>query len=94
MKPLENIVGKGDDVNFVITVTDSDSQPITDAKIYGNMIYPDGTHKHTFQGRSLMKMENLFFLLSIDKKISLGELKTQIKVTKQDYKPLSLRRCF
>ena len=32
MKPLENSVGKGDDVNFVITVTDSDSQPVADVK--------------------------------------------------------------
>ena len=61
MKPLENSVGKGDEVNFVIAVIDSDSQPITDVKIYGSMIYPDGTHKHTFQVR-LMKMEDLFFL--------------------------------
>ena len=93
MKPLENIVGKGDDVNFVITVTDSDSQPITDAKIYGNMIYPDGTHKHTFQGKT-DENGKFIFPLSIDKKISLGELRTQIKVTKQDYKPLSLSGVF
>ena len=52
MKPLENSVGKGDQVNFVITVTDSDSQPVADVKIYGNMIYPDGTHKHTFEGKT------------------------------------------
>ena len=89
MKPLENSVGKGDQVNFVITVTDSNSQPISDVKIHGNMIYPDGTHKHTFEG---MTDENgkLVFPLTIDNKISLGELKTQIKVTKPDYKPLSL----
>ena len=52
MEPLENTVGTGDEVNFVITVTDSDSQPIADVKIYGNMIYPDGTHKHTFEGKT------------------------------------------
>ena len=89
MEPLENIVGKGDQVNFVITVTDSDSQPISDVKIHGNMIYPDGTHKHTFEG---MTDENgkLVFPLTIDNKNNFGELKTQIKVTKPDYKPLSL----
>ena len=93
MKPLENSIGKGDEVNFVITVTDSDSQPIINAKIYGNLIYPDGTHKHTFQGKT-DENGKFVFPLSIDKKISLGELKTQIKVTKQDYKPLSLNGVF
>jgi len=93
MKPLENSVGKGDEVNFVTTVTDSDSQPIINAKIYGNLIYPDGTHKHTFQGKT-DENGKFVFPLSIDKKISLGELKTQIKATKQDYKPLSLNGIF
>ena len=93
MKPLENSVGKGDQVNFVITVTDSDSQPISDVKIHGNMIYPDGTHKHTFEGKT-DENGKLVFPLSIDNKISLGELKTQIKVTKPDYKPLSLSGAF
>ena len=50
MKPLENTAGKEDEVNFVITVTDSNSQPVADAKIYGSIVYPDGTHKHTFEG--------------------------------------------
>ena len=93
MKPLENSVGKGDQVNFVITVTDSDSQPISDVKIHGNMIYPDGTHKHTFEGKT-DENGKLVFPLTIDNKISLGELKTQIKVTKPDYKPLSLSSAF
>ena len=78
MKPLENSVGKGDQVNFVITVTDSDSQPISDAKIYGNMIYPDGTHKHTFEGKT-DENGKLVFPLTIDNKISLGELKTKLR---------------
>ena len=93
MKPLENSVGKGDQVNFVITVTDSNSQPISDVKIHGNMIYPDGTHKHTFEGKT-DENGKLVFPLTIDNKISLGELKTQIKVTKPDYKPLSLSSAF
>ncbi len=93
MKPLENNVGKGDQVNFVITVTDSNSQPISDVKIHGNMIYPDGIHKHTFEGKT-DENGKLVLPLTIDNKISLGELKTQIKVTKTDYKPLSLSSAF
>ena len=81
MKPLENTVATGDHVNFIITVTDSDSKPVADVKIYGNMIYPDETHKHTFEGKT-DENGKLVFPLTIDKKISLGELKTQIKVTK------------
>src|SRR5215510_7252065 len=81
MKPLEHSVGNGDEEKFVITVTDSISQPISDVKIHGSITYPDGTHKHTFQG---ITDENghYAFPLTIDNKISFGELKTEIKVTK------------
>ena len=41
-----------------------------------------------------MKMENYVFPLTIDNKISLGELKTAIKVTKTDYEPGSLSGAF
>ena len=44
-------------------------------------IYPDGTHKHTFEGKT-DENGKLVFPLTIDKKISLGELKSEIKVTK------------
>ncbi|MGA8844001.1 MAG: metallophosphoesterase [Nitrososphaeraceae archaeon] len=93
MKPLENSDGKVDDVKFAITVTDSNSQPVSDSTIYGIMIYPDGTHKHTFGGKT-DENGRLLFPLSIDKRISLGELKTEIKVSKADYKPLSLSGAF
>ena len=93
MKPLENSVGKGDDVNFVITVTDSNSRPVADVKIYGSMTYPDGTHKHTFEGKT-DEDGKLVFPLTIDKKISLGELKSEIKLTKNNYNPLSLSGTF
>jgi predicted phosphodiesterase len=93
MKPLKLSVGDGDEEKFVVTVTDSDSQLISDVKIYGSIIYPDGTHKHTFQG---ITDENghYVFPLTIDNKISLGELETQVKVTKPDYKPGSLSSAF
>jgi hypothetical protein len=93
MKPLENIVDKGDEVIFVITVTDSNSQPVANVKIYGTVIYPDGTHKHTFEGKT-DENGKLVFPLTIDKKISLGELKTEIKGSKQDYNPVSLSGTF
>jgi hypothetical protein len=93
MKPLENNVGKGDDVKFVITVTDSNSQPVTDAKIYGSMTYTDGIHKHTFEGKT-DENGKLFFLFATDKKLSLGELNSEIKVTKNNYDPLSLSGAF
>ena len=72
MKPLEHSDGNGNEVKFAITVTDSNSQPISDAKIYGIMICPDGTHKHTFAG---ITDENghYVFPLSIDNRIGLGE---------------------
>ena len=93
MEPQENTVATGDHVNFIITVTDSDSKPVADVKIYGNMIYPDETHEHTFEGKT-DENGKFIFPLTIDNKISLGELKTQIKVTKHDYKPQSLSSAF
>ena len=42
----------------------------------------------------LMKMENLFFHLTIDNNISLGELKTQIKVTMPGLQTSVFKRCF
>ena len=93
MEPQENTVATGDHVNFIITVTDSDSKPVADVKIYGKMIYPDGTHEHTFEGKT-DENGKLVFPLTIDKKISLGELKTEIKVSKQDYNPVSLSGTF
>ena len=93
MKPLEHSVGDGEEEKFIVTVTDSDSQPISDVKIHGSIIYPGGIHKHTFQG---ITDENghYVFPLTIDNKISIGELETQIKVTKPDYKPGSLSNTF
>ena len=94
MKPLEHSVGDGDEEKFVVSVTDSDSQPISDdVKIYGSIMYPDGTHKHTFQG---ITDENghYVFPLTIDNKISLGELETQVNVTKLNYKLGSLSNAF
>ena len=93
MEPQENTVATGDHVNFIITVTDSDSKPVADVKIYGKMIYPDGTHEHTFEGKT-DENGKFVFPLTIDNKISFGELKTQIKVTKHDYKPQSLSSAF
>jgi hypothetical protein len=57
------------------------------------MIYPDGTHKHTFEGKT-DENGKLVLPLTMDNKISFGELKTQIKVTKTDYKSLSLSNSF
>ena len=93
MKPLENSVGTGDDVSFVITATDSDSRPVAGVKIYGSMIYPDGIHKHIFGGKT-DENGKLVFTLLIDKRMSLGELKTEIKVANPDYNPVLLSGAF
>ena len=68
MEPQENTVATGDHVNFIITVTDSDSKPVADVKIYGKMIYPDGTHEHTFEGKT-DENGKFVFPLTIDNKI-------------------------
>ena len=93
MQPQGDTVANGDHVNFIITVTDSDSKPIADVKIYGNMIYPDGTHEHTFEGKTNENGKFVFPLI-IDNKISSGELKTQVKATMHGYEPQSLNNIF
>ena len=57
------------------------------------MIYPDGTHEHTFEGKT-DENGKFVFPLTIDNKISLGELKTQVKVTMHGYEPRSLNSTF
>ena len=42
----------------------------------------------------LMKMENLCFHLTIDNKVSVGELKTQVKVTMPGFAPRSFSGAF
>ena len=93
IEPQENIVAVGDHVNFIITVTDSDSEPVADVKIYGKMIYPDGIHEHTFEGKT-QDNGKFVFPLSIDDKMSSGELKTQVKATMHGYETQSLNSTF
>ena len=86
IKPIEETVGVGDHVNFIITVTDSDSKPIDGAKIFGKMIFPDEMHKHIFEGRT-HDDGKFIFPLTIDDRISLGELEIDTKVTADGYEP-------
>jgi hypothetical protein len=88
IKTQEAIFRIGDKVDFIISVTDSDLKPIDDAKIYGKMIFPDEIHKHIFEGRTRDNGE--FILpLTIDNRISLGELEMNLKVTADGYEPKS-----
>ena len=93
MKPIEDTVKVGDHVNFIITVTDLGSKPIGGAKIYGKMIYPDEIHKHTFEGKT-HDNGKFIFPLTIDNRISLGELEINVKITADGYKPRSLSSTF
>ena len=45
MESPEQIVGKGDEVDFVITVTDSKLIPMDEVDIFGKMVYSDGSHE-------------------------------------------------
>ena len=45
MESEDTAVGAGDHVNFIITITDSNSKPINEVDIDGKMIYPDGSNE-------------------------------------------------
>jgi hypothetical protein len=64
-----------------------------DIKIHGTMTHSDRAQKHTFEGVT-DNNEKLFFHFTLDKKISLGELKSEIKVKKNNNNPLSLSEAF
>lgn len=86
-------VGTGDHLNFIITVTDSNSKPINEADIDGKMIYPDGTHQKKFEGKT-DENGKFVFPFNIDDNISVGELKTLVNVIVPGFAPRSFSGAF
>ena len=86
MESEDTAVGAGDHVNFSITVTDSKSIPINEVDIDGKMIYPDGSHEKKFAGKT-DENGKFVFPFNIDNNVSVGELKTQVKVTMPGFTP-------
>ena len=93
MESAEEIVGTGDQVDFIITVTDSKSIPMNEVDIYGKMIYPDGSHEKKFAGKT-DDNGKFVFSFNIDNNVSVGELKTQVKVTMPGFEPRSFSGAF
>ena len=93
MESPEEIVATGDHVNFIITVTDSKSTPMNEVDIYGKMIYPDGSHEKKFAGKT-DENGKFVFPFNIDNNVSVGELKTQVKVTMPGFAPRSFSGAF
>ena len=93
MESSEEIVGTGDQVDFIITVTDSKSIPMNEVDIYGKMIYPDGSHEKKFAGKT-DDNGKFVFPFNIDNNVSVGELKTQVKVTMPGFAPRSFSGAF
>jgi calcineurin-like phosphoesterase family protein len=86
MESEDIAVGAGDHVNFSITVTDSNSKPINEVDIDGKIIYPDGSHEKKFAGKT-DENGKFVFPFNIDNNVSVGELKTQVKVTMPGFAP-------
>ena len=93
MESQEEIVSTGDQVDFIITVTDSKSIPMNEVDIYGKMIYPDGSHEKKFAGKT-DENGKFVFPFNIDNNVSVGELKTQVKVTMPGFAPRSFSGAF
>jgi hypothetical protein len=91
--PQKNPVPRGDTQNTTITVSDSNSRAIGNAKIDGKLIYPRDNYEKEFQGST--DYEGKFvYSWTIGKNGDVGPLVTEVEVSSQGYVSSSVRSSF
>jgi hypothetical protein len=91
--PLKNPVERGDSQDATITVTDSSSRPVANAKIDGKLIYPGENFKKDFSGITDSQGKFVYSWI-IGKKGDFGPLSIEVEVTSQGYPPSSATGSF
>jgi hypothetical protein len=89
----KNIVGRGDRQNSIITVTDSGSLGIANAKIDGKLIYPGNNYEKQFNGITDSQGKFVYSWI-IGKKGDVGPLSMEVEVSSQGYPPSSATSSF
>jgi hypothetical protein len=91
--PLKNPVERGDSQDATITVTDSSSRPVANAKIDGKLIYPGENFKKDFSGITDSQGKFVYSWI-IGKKGDVGALSIEVEVSSQGYPPSSATGSF
>ena len=89
----KNIVGRGDRQNSIITVTDSGSLGIANAKIDGKLIYPGNNYEKQFNGITDSQGKFVYSWI-IGKKGDVGPLSMEVEVSSQGFPPSSATSSF
>lgn len=83
--PQKNPVARGDSQKITITVTDSNSKVVPDARVDGKLIYPGGNYEKDFSGRTDSD-GNFLYTLTIGKKGDVGVLRIEVDAANPSYK--------
>ncbi len=89
----KNPVGRGDRQNSIITVTDSSSLGIANAKIDGKLIYPGNNYEKKFNGITDSQGKFVYSWI-IGKKGDVGPLSMEVEVFSQGFPPSSATSSF
>jgi hypothetical protein len=89
----KNPVGRGDRQNSIITVTDSSSLGIANAKIDGKLIYPGNNYEKKFNGITDSQGKFIYSWI-IGKKGDVGPLSMEVEVSSQGFPPSSATSSF
>src|SRR4029079_2630261 len=89
----KNPVGRGDRQNSIITVTDSSSLGIANAKIDGKLIYPGNNYEKKFNGITDSQGKFVYCWI-IGKKGDVGPLSMEVEVSSQGFPPSSATSSF
>jgi len=89
----KNPVGRGDRQNSIITVTDSSSLGIANAKIDGKLIYPGNNYEKKFNGITDSQGKFVYSWI-IGKKGDVGPLSMEVEVSSQGFPPSSATSSF
>jgi hypothetical protein len=89
----KNTVVRGDRQNSIITVTDSGSLGIANAKIDGKLIYPGNNYEKQFNGITDSQGKFVYSWI-IGKKGDVGPLSMEVEVSSQGFPPSSATSSF
>ena len=93
VRPQKDPVARGDSQNVTISVTDSNSKPISDALITGKLLYPGGKYVKDFSG-STDSTGRFAYSWTIGSNGDLGPLEVVVDVTSSSFGSKSITKSF
>ena len=93
IQPQKDPIARGDSQNVTISITDSNSKPISDAGITGKLIYPGGKYEKDFSG-STDSTGRFTYSWTIGSNGDLGPLEVVVDVTSSAFGSKSTTKTF